>query len=92
MADCGMGKRSHERAPFLHSHTSRSDWLQVGAFLPRDPDVAQRLRSKQHAVPVLMVHGSSDMLVPMERRRAAQLLCKAGMRHSRPCMSACTCR
>ena len=51
----------------------RSLWLvQVGAFLPRDPHVAQRLRDQQHAVPLLMVHGSSDMLVPLERRHAAQ--------------------
>jgi len=42
---------------------------QVGAFSPRDPAVAQQLQDGQHAVPVLMVHGKSDTLVPLERRR-----------------------
>lgn len=62
----------------LQSPTAASGWVQVGAFLPRDPDVAQRLRDQQHAVPLLMVHGSSDMLVPLERRHAAQQKCGAG--------------
>ena len=72
-----MGNRSLARALSLPPSELSRWWLQVGAFLPRDPDVAQRLRDQQHAVPVLMVHGSSDMLVPLERRRAAQQSCGA---------------
>ncbi|KAK9844194.1 hypothetical protein WJX81_007736 [Elliptochloris bilobata] len=42
----------------------------VGAFLPRDPDVVQGLRASRHAVPTLLVHGSSDMLIPLARSEA----------------------
>jgi len=45
---------------------------QVGAFLPRDAAMVQRLRDAPHAVPTLFVHGRGDALVPLERWCAAR--------------------
>ena len=44
----------------------------MGAFLPRDAAMVQRLRDAPHAVPTLFVHGRGDALVPLERWCAAR--------------------
>ena len=41
--------------------------IQVAGFLPRDQQWADVLSSGQADIPLLLIHGDADQLVPLER-------------------------
>ena len=40
---------------------------QIAGFLPRDQQWAEVLESGQSTVPIILIHGDSDALIPMKR-------------------------
>lgn len=46
--------------------------MQIAGFLPRDERFADLLRTNKPGMPILIVHGESDALVPPERSRQLQ--------------------